>query len=352
VPCYNEEEALLETARQLKMKLSALITEKKIDSRSRILLVNDGSKDKTWDVISSFVQEDHMFEGINLSNNRGHQNALLAGLLTASEQADMIVSLDADLQDDIHAIDEMVEKYYAGNDVVYGVRKDRTTDSFFKRMSAEGFYRLMHRLGVKSVFNHADYRLMSQRAVRSLKAYKEVNLFLRGIIPLIGFSSDFVYYDRGNRVAGESKYPLKKMIAFAIEGITSLSVQPIRYISYAGFFIASIALVYICYILIQYFCGDVVTGWSSMIASIWLLGGLILFSIGVIGEYVGKIYLETKGRPRYIIDQYIYNDSAERHVNLVVQDNSTRAHKPGTVTERDSGREHIVQGERIEHDQA
>jgi len=321
VPCYNEEEALVETGRQLKIKLSSLITEQKITPESKILFVNDGSKDKTWDVITTFVKDDHMFEGVNLSNNRGHQNALLAGLLTASERADMIISLDADLQDDINAIDEMVEKYYAGNDIVYGVRNDRTTDSIFKRMSAEGFYRVMHALGGKSVFNHADYRLMSKRAVDSLKSYKEVNLFLRGIIPLIGFSSDFVYYTRGKRVAGDSKYPLKKMIGFAIEGITSLSVQPIRYISYVGFFIASVALIYLGYVLTQFFFGNVVTGWSSMIGSIWLLGGLILFSIGVIGEYVGKIYLETKARPRYIVDQYIYNDKSQ---DTVVEKRKTK----------------------------
>jgi len=312
VPCYNEEEALVETGKQLKLKLTGLMQEKKIAPQSKILLVNDGSKDKTWNVIAKFVKEDTMFEGINLSNNRGHQNALLAGLLTASERADMIVSLDADLQDDIHAIDEMVEKYYAGNDIVYGVRKDRTTDSFFKRMSAEGFYRMMQALGVKTVFNHADYRLMSKRAVQSLKAYKEVNLFLRGIIPLIGFSSDFVYYDRGNRVAGESKYPLKKMLGFALEGVTSLSVQPIRYISSIGFIISFIAMCYLLYILFQYAFGNVVMGWSSMIASVWLIGGFILFSIGVIGEYIGKIYLETKARPRYIIEQYLRADEEER----------------------------------------
>jgi len=339
VPCYNEEEALVETSKQLKLKMSTLIENKKISPTSKIMFVNDGSKDKTWEIIEALHKEDNLFAGVNLSANKGHQNALLAGLETASETADMMISLDADLQDDINAIDEMVDKYYAGNDIVYGVRNDRTKDTFFKRVSAEGFYRVMNALGVKTVFNHADYRLMSKRAVENLKQYKEVNLFLRGIVPLIGFPSATVYYTRGERVAGESKYPLKKMLGFAIEGITSLSVKPIRYITYAGFAMAALAMGYIGYIMTRSLSGNTVVGWSSMIASIWFIGGVILFSIGVIGEYIGKIYLETKERPRYIIDAYIDNletatlkDKKQKHApnNKTVKNNDETVQGTGT----------------------
>lgn len=305
IPCYNEEEVLTETKNQLVQKMEFLIQNKTIAKASRIVFVNDGSKDQTWNLIEQFHQENKLISGINLSRNRGHQNALLAGLLQCKDYADMIISMDADLQDDIHAIDAMVEKYYSGIDIVYGVRNKRETDSFFKRFTAESFYRLMNMLGANTVFNHADYRLMSKRALEGLTEFKEVNLFLRGIVPMIGYPTDVVFYERSERFAGESKYPLTKMLAFAIEGITSLSIKPIRIITGIGFLAFTFSIFYFLYILIQFFAGNTIAGWSSMTASIWLLGGLILLSIGVVGEYVGKIYLETKARPRYIIQDFI-----------------------------------------------
>lgn len=305
IPCYNEEEVLPETAKRLKEKFLQLINQGKIAQNSRIVFVNDGSKDKTWQLIKNLHNEDKIFSGINLSRNRGHQNALLAGLMTAKDMADMVVSLDADLQDDINAIDEMVDKYLAGCDIVYGVRSARKTDTFFKRFTAEGFYKLTNAMGGEVVFNHADYRLMSKRALDGLNEYQEVNLFLRGIVPMIGYTSDIVYYERSERFAGESKYPLKKMLAFAIEGITSLSTKPMRMITSLGIGVFFISLVMLVYSIIRHIQGGTVAGWASIMVSLWFIGGLVILSIGIVGEYIGKIYLETKQRPRYIIESFI-----------------------------------------------
>ncbi|MFR2776319.1 MAG: glycosyltransferase family 2 protein [Anaerostipes sp.] len=302
MPCYNEEAVLPETSKRMKKKMHKLIEEGKISSKSRVLFIDDGSKDKTWHLIETLHQEDCIFSGVKLSRNRGHQNALLAGLTVASEYADAVISMDADLQDDINAMDKMIDKYKSGCDIVYGVRSKRDTDTFFKRFTAEGFYKLLEKLGGEIVYNHADYRLMSNRALKSLLEYKEVNLFLRGIVPMVGFQSDIVEYERSERYAGESKYPLKKMLSFAFEGITSLSIKPIRMIFNLGIFIGIIGVVGLIYSLIQYISGSTVSGWTSTIMSIWLLGGLQLIAIGVIGEYIGKVYLETKERPRFIIE--------------------------------------------------
>lgn len=308
VPCYNEEAVLPETAKRLKEKMSSLLDQKLISPKSRILFVNDGSKDKTWEIIRSLHQSDPIFLGVCLSRNRGHQNALLAGLMTAKQYADAIISLDADLQDDINAIDQMVQEYHNGYDVVYGVRSSRKKDSFFKKSTAEGFYKLMKLLGVDIVFNHADYRLMSKRAVEALSEFDEVNLFLRGIVPLIGFDHTTVTYERQERFAGESKYPLKKMLSFALDGITSFSIKPIRLIMALGFVIFLVSLCVLIWSLITKLCGVTVAGWTSIVASIWLLGGIQLLCFGIIGEYIGKIYNETKHRPKYIISQSLLDD--------------------------------------------
>lgn len=312
VPCYNEQEVLPETAKRLNKKLTSLIDTERISKHSKIVLVNDGSKDSTWEIITQLHDNNSLFLGVNLSRNKGHQNALLAGLMVAKEYADMVISMDADLQDDIDAIDEMVDKYYEGNDIVYGVRKKRETDTFFKRFTAESFYKIMKILGVETVYNHADYRLMSKRALEGLARFKEVNLFLRGIVPLIGYKSDIVYYDRSERFAGESKYPLKKMIAFAIEGITSLSIKPIRMITAMGLVVFIVSIIMLIYSLIQQFTGHVVVGWASIMVSLWAIGGATIFAIGVIGEYIGKIYLETKARPKYIIESLLINEEKEK----------------------------------------
>ena len=295
VPCYNEEEVLPETSRRLREKLEALMAAGKIAAKSRVLFVNDGSKDRTWELISSLHGECPLFCGVDLSRNRGHQNALLAGLMTAKDRCDMAISMDADLQDDIDAVDAMVEEYYAGCDIVYGVRSARKKDTFFKRFTAEGFYRLMNFMGAETVFNHADYRLMSKRALEGLAQFKEVNLFLRGIVPMIGYRTGTVEYERGERFAGESKYPLKKMVSFAMEGITSLSTKPIRYITGLGFLIFLVSILMLIYSIVRWAMGDTIIGWASMICSVWAIGGLILLSLGVIGEYIGKIR-ETKVR--------------------------------------------------------
>lgn len=305
IPCYNEEEVLPETSKRLKEKMTSLIESGSISSDSRVCFVNDGSKDKTWELIKQLHNDDKLFSGVNLSRNRGHQNALLAGLMTAMENANMIISMDADLQDDINAMDEMIKKYNEGIDVVYGVRSSRTKDTFFKRFTAEAFYKLMAKMGVKTVFNHADYRLLSKRALEGLAGFKEVNLFLRGIVPMVGYKSDVVYYERGERFAGESKYPLSKMLSFAVEGITSLSVKPIRYITGLGFFVFLFSIVILIYSFIRHYMGETIQGWTTLMVSIWAIGGLILFSLGVVGEYVGKIYLESKGRPRFIIEEFL-----------------------------------------------
>lgn len=305
VPCYNEEEVLPETSRRLKAKLESLMDAGKISRKSKVMFVNDGSKDRTWELIGALHQSDPMFAGVNLSRNRGHQNALLAGLMTAKERCDITISMDADLQDDIDAVDAMVDKYLDGCDIVYGVRSSRKKDTFFKRFTAEAFYRLMNVLGAETVFNHADYRLMSRRALEGLAEFKEVNLFLRGIVPMIGYTSAAVEYERGERFAGESKYPLKKMLSFAMEGITSLSTKPIRYITALGFLIFLISIVMLIVFVTQWALGMTVAGWASVICSVWAIGGLILLALGVIGEYIGKIYLETKGRPRFLIREVL-----------------------------------------------
>ena len=303
IPCYNEEEVLHETTRQLKAKLEKLIKDKKISSLSRVMYVNDGSKDKTWNIIEDVHKKEELFTGICLSRNRGHQNALLAGLLTAKNYADVVISMDADLQDDINAIDEMLDKYYQGNDIVYGVRSSRKKDTWFKRVTAQGFYKFMNKMGVDVVYNHADYRLTSKRVLDYLENYKEVNLFLRGIFPLIGFSSDVVYYARNERFAGESKYPLKKMLSFAWDGITSFSIKPIKLVLNLGIFIFVVSILILIYCLIVKFLGFTVDGWTFIMCSIWIVAGLEMLSLGIIGEYIGKIYSETKARPRFIISR-------------------------------------------------
>ena len=298
IPCYNEEAVLHETTKQLTVKMEQLIEAKKISSKSRVMYVNDGSKDKTWTLIQEIHESNNLFTGLTLSRNRGHQNALLAGLMTAKKYADMVISMDADLQDDINVIDKMIEKYDEGCEIVYGVRSSRKKDTFFKRITAEGFYKFMNLMGVDLVFNHADCRLMSKRALDELENFTEVNLFLRGIVPLIGFKSDIAYYERNERFAGESKYPLKKMLSFAFDGITSFSIKPIRFIT---FFILSIFVLIYC--LIRKLTGNVVEGWTFIACSIWMLSGIQLMSLGIVGEYVGKVYNETKHRPRYIIEK-------------------------------------------------
>ena len=312
IPCYKEEAVLPETAKRLREKLHALIDQGRIASGSRILFVNDGSKDRTWEIIEGLHAQDPIYSGVNLSRNRGHQNALLAGLLTAVQYADMMVSMDADLQDDINAMDAMIDRYHEGYDVVYGVRSARKTDTAFKRMTAEGFYKLMRTMGVEIVFNHADYRLMSRRAVEGLAQFEEVNLFLRGIVPQIGYPWTCVEYERAARFAGESKYPLKKMIAFALDGITSFSVKPMRLILFIGAVIFCLSLIALLWALIAKLSGHSVGGWTSLMCSIWMIGGIQLLSLGVIGEYIGKIYSEAKRRPRFIIERVLNKTEEEK----------------------------------------
>ena len=307
IPCYNEEEVLHETSKRLFEKITTMINNNIISDKSKIVFVNDGSKDKTWNIIQELHKSNSIFSGINLSRNRGHQNALLAGLMTAKDYADMTISLDADLQDDVDVIDKFVEQYYNGSDIVYGVRSSRQTDTVFKRTTALAFYKIMNNLGVDMVYNHADYRLMSKRALEGLAQFTEVNLFLRGMVPLIGYKFSIVEYERHERFAGKSKYPLKKMIAFALDGITSLSIKPIRIISGLGFGISIISILALIYSFIVKLFGETVTGWTSLTLSIWLLGGIQLLCLGVIGEYIGKIYNETKHRPRFIIADKLIN---------------------------------------------
>ena len=308
IPCYNEQEVLPETSKRLHEKFMALIDAGKISPDSRVVFINDGSKDRTWELICQLHRQDSLFSGIDLSRNRGHQNALLAGLMTLKDEADAIISMDADLQDDINAIDQMVEKFEAGCDIVYGVRSNRETDSAFKRMTAEGFYKLMRALGADTVYNHADYRLMSRRALQALAGYQEVNLFLRGMVPMIGYRSDIVYYARGERFAGESKYPLKKMLAFAFEGITSLSDRPLKLITSLGCTISVITVLVMLALAI--FAPPIgASVWLGI--SLWLLGGLQLIALGIVGRYVGKIYLETKRRPRYLVREYLHDGASQ-----------------------------------------
>jgi len=303
VPCYNEDEVLDETTKRLVDKLNRMMQLGKVDAMSRILYVDDGSSDNTWQHIGMLHERETLVMGIKLSRNKGHQNALLAGLFEAAEHADMIVSMDADLQDDIEVLDKFVDEYYKGSQIVYGVRKSRKKDSVFKKTTAILFYKMMKAMGVELVYNHADYRLMSRRAVQELMNYKEVNLFLRGIIPLIGFKSSVVEYDRGSRFAGKSKYPLRKMIYFAIDGLTSTSVRPIRMITMFGFLAVIISIAYAIYVLVGYFHGATIPGWTTSVLLICFFGGAQVMCTGIVGEYVGKIYLETKSRPRYIIEE-------------------------------------------------
>ncbi len=305
IPCYNEQEVLHETEKQLTIKINSMIDRGLVSNQSKIVFVNDGSKDNTWRIIQELHDQNPLVQGINLSRNKGHQNALLAGLMTVKEHADMVISLDADLQDDIDAIDRFVEKYYEGNDVVYGVRSARKTDTFFKKFTAQGFYKVMKGLGVDIVYNHADYRLMSKRALDELEHFKEVNLFLRGIVPLIGFQSAIVPYERHERFAGESKYPLKKMLSFAMDGITSFSVKPIRMVTAAGILIFSISILMLIYFLVLHLLRHTVAGWTTIVISVWAIGGLQLLATGIIGEYIGKIYMETKERPKFIVERYL-----------------------------------------------
>ncbi len=303
IPCYNEEEVLPLTKKELKEKMESLIKEKKISKDSKVMFVNDGSKDKTWELIEEYHNEDPLFVGVKLSRNKGHQNALLAGLMTAKKYADITISMDADLQDDINVIDKMIEENNKGSEIVYGVRSSRKKDSWFKRFTAESFYKLMRVMGVEVVFNHADCRLMSKRALDELERFDEVNLFLRGIVPLIGFQTSVATYERKERAAGESKYPLKKMLSFAWDGITSFSVKPLKMITTLGFIMLFISIIMIIYTIVVKILGNTVDGWAFIMLSIWFIGGVQLVSVGLIGEYVGKIYSETKHRPRYIIER-------------------------------------------------
>ena len=303
IPCYNEEDVLEETSKRLKVKMNKLVENKIISNKSKVLFVNDGSKDKTWKLIESIEKKEKYFTGISLSRNRGHQNALLAGLLTAKEKADVIISMDADLQDDIDAIDKMLEKYNDGADIVYGVRNSRKKDTLFKKTTAQGFYKIMKLFGVDIVYNHADYRLTTKKVLDELEKYNEVNLFLRGIFPLIGFKSEIVYYERGERFAGESKYPLKKMIHFAWDGITSFTIKPLHFIFSIGIIIFIVSILIMIYSLVRKVTGNTVSGWTFLSISIWFIASLQMISIGIIGEYIGKIYMEVKHRPRYCIEK-------------------------------------------------
>lgn len=312
IPCYNEEEVLTETTKQLKKKMESLIKAKKISKESRVMYVNDGSKDKTWELIKNIHEKEELFTGITLSRNRGHQNALLAGLMTAKNYADVVISMDADLQDDINAMDEMIDKYHEGKDIIYGVRSSRKKDTWFKKTTAQGFYKFMKFMGVDVVYNHADYRLTSKKVLDEFENFKEVNLFLRGMFPLVGYSSDIVYYERAERFAGESKYPLKKMLNFAWDGITSFSVRPIRMVLNLGIVIFIASVLVLLYCLIIKLLGKAVTGWTFIVGSIWLVAGIQMLSLGIIGEYIGKIYSETKSRPRFIISENLAENNVKK----------------------------------------
>lgn len=305
VPCYNEEEVLPETSRRLNALLDSLQAEKMTSPDSRILYVDDGSKDRTWQVIEEQAAAHARVEGLKLAHNAGHQNALWAGMMSVKGKADAIVSIDADLQDDVEAIRGFLEKYREGCEVVYGVRSKRDTDTAFKRMTAQGFYRFMQQMGVNIVYNHADYRLLGSRALEALSGFTEENMFLRGMVPLLGFKSAEVTYERGERFAGESKYPLKKMLAFAMEGITSFSIKPVRWVALIGVIFALLGVVMAMYALISLIAGHVVPGWTSIMVSIWIIGGVQLIALGLIGEYVGKVYSEVKRRPKYIVETYL-----------------------------------------------
>lgn len=306
IPCYNEEKVLPITSDMFLKKIESLIQNKKIAEESSILFVNDGSKDSTWEIIHNLAEENKHYKGICLSRNRGHQNALLAGLMEAKESADITISIDCDGQDDINAMDEMIDRYFEGYEIVYGVRSKRKTDTFFKRFTAESFYKLLNMMGVETVYNHADYRLMSKKALNEFANFKEVNLFLRGMVPLVGFKSTSVFYERHERLAGESHYPLSKMLSLAFDGITSLSIKPIRLITALGIVVALFSFIGVIWSIVTHFLGQTVSGWASMTCIICFVSGVQLISLGVIGEYVGRIYLETKQRPRYIISEKTY----------------------------------------------
>ena len=307
IPCYNEQEVLPITAPMFLNKLKQLMSDGLISGDSRVMFVNDGSTDGTWDIISKLAAEDEHFIGISQSRNRGHQNALLAGLMEAKDRCDISISIDCDGQDDIDAMDKMIAEYLGGCEVVYGVRSSREADSFFKRTTAQGFYRLLSAMGAEVVYNHADYRLVSSRVLRELASFKEVNLFLRGMVPLVGFKSTCVEYARCERLAGKSKYPLSKMLSLAADGITSLSVKPLRLITSFGVFVALLSFIGVIWAIISALCGDTVAGWASTTCIVCFVGGVQLVCLGIIGEYIGKIYLETKGRPRYIISERTYD---------------------------------------------
>ena len=303
IPCYNEEKVLPITCELFLEKITTLVKKNKIDNSSRILFVNDGSKDHTWDIICELAEKDEHYMGISQSRNRGHPNAVLAGLMEAKDKCDITISIDCDGQDDINAMDEMVDQYLDGSEIVYGVRSKRDTDTFFKRFTAEGFYKLMNLMGAEVVFNHADYRLVSSRVLKEFANFEEVNIFLRGMFPLVGFKSTSVYYERHERIAGESHYPLSKMLALAFDGITSLSIKPIRMITGLGGFIAILSFIGVVWSVVMAILGKTVTGWASMVCIISFIGGVQLICLGVLGEYIGKIYMEVKHRPRYIISE-------------------------------------------------
>lgn len=305
VPCYNEEEVLFDTTEKLTKKYEQLIADGKITDDSKIVYIDDGSKDKTWEIISGLYKTNKYVNGIKMSRNRGHQNALLGGLMTIKDDCDCVISIDADLQDDINAFDKMLEDFENGSEIVYGVRSKRATDTAFKRMTAQGFYKILSALGAEVVYNHADFRLMSSKALNALAEFKEVNLFLRGLVPLVGYKSSVVEYERSERLAGESKYPLKKMLGLAWDGVTSLSMKPIRMITALGVIVFCISIIMLIYSFVMWAIGNTVSGWTSMTVSIWAIGGLQILAIGVVGEYIGKIYMETKNRPRFIVEQQL-----------------------------------------------
>ena len=312
IPCYNEAEVLPETARQLADKIQHYISDKIVSEKSKIVFIDDGSTDSTWAIIEKYCTANPQnFAGIKLAKNKGHQNALLCGLLSMKDLVDAAISIDADLQDDINVIDEMIAKYLEGYEIVYGVRSDRRKDTLFKKITAQSFYNFLRFLGADIVYNHADFRLMGKKALQALSEYKETNLFLRGIVPLLGFKSITVNYIRKERFAGTNKYPLRKMLQFAFEGITSFSIKPIRLITLLGVLIFIVSISMIIYFVFRYLYGYTVTGWASIVCSLWGIGGLIIFSIGIIGEYIGKIYLETKQRPRFHIDQFLLNEEGD-----------------------------------------
>ncbi len=331
IPCYNEEKVLPVTAPMFLEKITNLIKNQKISSNSKIMFINDGSTDYTWDIISTLSDQDNHYIGISQSRNRGHQNAVLAGLMEAKDCCDITISIDCDGQDDINAIDEMISQYNQGNEVVYGVRSKRNTDTFFKRFTAECFYKLLNWMGADVVYNHADYRLISNRVLTELSNYKEVNLFLRGLIPLIGFKSTSVYYERSERLAGKSHYPLKKMLTLALNGITSLSIKPIRMITTLGFIIATLSFIGIIWAVISSLTGNTIAGWASTVCIICLMGGIQTLCLGVIGEYIGKIYLETKNRPRYIISERTNSKNKTKEKQEAVKASSVTKENEKTV---------------------